>query len=91
MVVGEGRPWLCALLVPLPGRDTAEIDAAIARVNAGLPDYARIGGWLPCTPFTLKDGLATGNGRPIRAAIGAHYAVAIESLYAEGEAHRVVL
>lgn len=91
MVAGESRPWLCALLVPLPGQGEAELDAAVTRVNARLPDYARIGAWLPCPPFALKDGLATGNGRPIRTAIAAHYAAAIESLYAEGETRRVVL
>jgi hypothetical protein len=79
------------LLVPLPGQGEVELNAAVTRVNARLPDYARIGAWLACPPFALKDGLATGNGRPIRTAIAAHYAAAIESLYAEGETRRVVL
>jgi long-chain acyl-CoA synthetase len=83
VVVGEARASLSALLVPQQA-DT-DLTAAVARVNAGLPDYARIGGWLACAPFSPRNGLATGNGRPIRAAILRQYDAALESLYSAKE------
>jgi long-chain acyl-CoA synthetase len=70
---GAGRrrrqPWLSAILVPSPGADHGAIAAAVRRANQTLPDYARIGRWHAAAPFTAGNGLATGNGRPIRAAI----------------------
>jgi long-chain acyl-CoA synthetase len=89
VVVGEARAWLAALLVAQSA--DADLAAAVARVNAGLPDYARLGGWLVCAPFTPGDGLATGNGRPVRAAIQRRYAAAVESLYAVKEPADVIL
>ena len=48
----------------------AEIEAAVQRANATLPDYARIGRWCRATAaFSAETGLATANGRPQRAAI----------------------
>jgi long-chain acyl-CoA synthetase len=88
IVTGEARPWLAALLVPQRGADLA---AAVARANATLPDYARIGDWLTCAPFTPGNGLATGNGRPVRAAILRQHADALASLYTVKESAHVVL
>lgn len=90
IVAGEGRPWLGAILVPAPGASQAALAAAVARVNAGLPDYARIGGWVATAPFTPQNGLATGNGRPVRAGILKHHAAALAELYRE-ESTDVVL
>ncbi len=81
LVLGEGRPYLAALLVPRPGLDEAGLAAAVDRVNAQLPDYARIGAWRAVPPFTLAEGLATGNGRPIRTAITARYGTWADELY----------
>ena len=83
VVVGEARSSLSALLVP----QQADVDltAAVARVNAGLPDYARIGSWLACVPFSPRNGLATGNGRPVRTAILRQYGADLESLYSAKE------
>jgi long-chain acyl-CoA synthetase len=89
VVVGEARANLSALLVPQQA--DADLTVAVARVNAGLPDYARIDGWLACTPFSPRNGLATGNGRPIRAAILRQYGAALESLYSAKEPADVVL
>lgn len=91
VVVGDSRPWLSALLVAAPGVRESDLVAAVARVNARLPDYAQLGNWLPCPPFTLAGELATGNGRPVRSAIATRYATAIDSLYSQGEIRRVVL
>jgi long-subunit acyl-CoA synthetase (AMP-forming) len=82
IVIGEAQPWLAALLTPMPNLAASDLDRAVARANATLPDYARVGGWLRCAPFTPENGTATGNGRPVRAAIQRQHAAAIESLYA---------
>lgn len=81
VVIGDARPHLAALLVPQPGVSAERLAAAVERANRGLPDYARIGGCRVCPPFTPENGLATGNGRPRRAAIAAAHLQSIESLY----------
>jgi long-subunit acyl-CoA synthetase (AMP-forming) len=91
VVAGEARPWLAALLVPVPGTDDAALAAAVAAANATLPDYARIGRWAKAAPFTLANGQATGNGRPKRTAILSHYAVALAALYEPEETQDAVL
>jgi len=83
VVAGDACPHLCAVLVPMPGVAPAALRDAVARVNHGLPDYARIGGWIMAQPFTPHNGLATGNGRPVRAAILKHHAAALAEIYRE--------
>jgi long-subunit acyl-CoA synthetase (AMP-forming) len=93
IVNGEARPWLSALLIPQRNATGQLMDlaAGVARANATLPDYARIGDWVTCAPFTPGNGLATGNGRPIRAAILRQHADALDSLYTVKEPAHVVL
>jgi long-subunit acyl-CoA synthetase (AMP-forming) len=91
VVTGEARPWLTALLVPASADDAANLAAAVARANATLPDYAQVGDWLACAPFSAANGMATGNGRPIRSGILQQHATAIESLYTLKEANHAVL
>lgn len=91
IVAGDSRPWLCAVLVPAAGVDAAGLAAAIARANAALPDYARIRRWLAAPPFTLDNGQATGNGRPVRAAILDRHAAALAALYSDKEPADVFL
>jgi acyl-CoA synthetase (AMP-forming)/AMP-acid ligase II len=95
VVSGEARPWLSALLVAMPNADsttkTTSLAAAVARANASLPDYARVADWLVCAPFTPGNAQATGNGRPIRAAILRQHADALASLYLAKETTDVVL
>lgn len=81
VVVGEGRPYLAALVVPSPGAQPGDVDAAIESANALLPDYARVAKRMLVAPFTFTDGLATGNGRPIRSAIVERHAERIAALY----------
>lgn len=68
VVVGEGLPRPVAVVVP---RGSAgEVERDLARVGAGLPDYARPAAWVAARrPFTAQAGLATPNGRPLRDAI----------------------
>jgi long-subunit acyl-CoA synthetase (AMP-forming) len=83
VVTGDARPWLSAVLVPAAGVGPQALAEAVARANATLPDYARVGNWVCSAPFTLQSGLATGNGRPVRAAILAQHAAALAALYTE--------
>lgn len=91
VVVGEGRPAPVALLVPMPGVDAGTLAGVVASVNARLPDYARLAGWQVVEPFTPANGLATGNGRPVRERIVEHHGAAIAALYATKETADVVL
>ncbi|GAB1394543.1 AMP-dependent synthetase/ligase [Rhodocyclaceae bacterium] len=91
LVVGDAKPWLSALVVPTANHDAAAVEVAIAAVNATLPDYARIGGWVMAEPFTPLNGLSTGNGRPVRQAILNQYAAPLAALYAREEMHDEVL
>jgi long-subunit acyl-CoA synthetase (AMP-forming) len=90
LVLGDGRPHLAAIVVPAPGADAARIAADIRRVNAALPDYARIGRFIVADePFLPANGLLTDNGRPRREAIAARHADAIDALYADAESPHV--
>jgi len=91
VVTGETRPWLAALLVPAQGVEPDDMDVAVARANATLPGYARVGDWLACAPFTVANGMATGNGRAVRGAIQQQHAAALESLYTFQESAHAVL
>jgi long-chain acyl-CoA synthetase len=90
VVFGDGMPWLCALLVAAPAAADEALAAAVARVNASLPDYARIAGWRPAAPFSSENGLATGNGRPRRSAILHHHAADLAAIHQAREASDVL-
>ena len=66
VVAGEGEPALRAVLVATPGFDRHGVESAVGAANTLLPDYARIAGFTLAAPFTTANGLATGNGRPLR-------------------------
>lgn len=81
VVLGEGQAQLGAVIWPLADASDGDIAAAIARVNASLPDYARIGVWMRArADFSASSGLATINGRPRRAAVSELHA---DLLFAE--------
>lgn len=71
MVHGDGKPFPEALLVPRT--PDADLAAAVAAANAGLPAYAQVGAWREVAHFTPQNGRLTGNGRLKRAAIAALY------------------
>jgi long-subunit acyl-CoA synthetase (AMP-forming) len=80
-VFGEARPRLCALLVPAAGASAAAVDAQVRAANERLPDYARIGAWLPADePFTPANGLATANGRARRERIWQAYGTRLDGI-----------
>ena len=83
-VFGDGRPSLSAVIASAASDE--DIDAAIAAVNAMLPDYARITHWLRAEPsFSVANQQLTANGRPRRAAILAAYGARLAALHEEIE------
>lgn len=82
MVVGEGQPYLSALLFVAASASAANIEQILKSVNATLPDYAHIKRYICLTqPFSLENGMLTANGRIKREAILHHYQGAIAALY----------
>jgi long-subunit acyl-CoA synthetase (AMP-forming) len=83
IVVGDGKPFLSALIVPLSEQiSNQKIDALISKINLNLPDYASVKRWLKVTDeFSPLNDLATPNGRLKREAILDKYCADIESLY----------
>ncbi|AHY41667.1 AMP-binding protein [Stutzerimonas decontaminans] len=79
---GEALAQNVAVLVPRRAElGDAELQAAVERVNAGLPDYARVHHWLRAAePFNAGNGLATANGRLRRNALFNHYQSAFNAL-----------
>ncbi|WP_295173757.1 AMP-binding protein [uncultured Brevundimonas sp.] len=74
MAMGEAQAALSALIVAMPGAEPAQVEAAVARANARLPDYARIGDWRLVPPFDPAAGQVTANGRPRRETLLRTYA-----------------
>ncbi|MEG4313991.1 AMP-binding protein [Pseudomonas sp. FIP_A4] len=79
---GEALAQNVAVLVPRRAElSDAELQAAVERVNAGLPDYARVHHWLRAAkPFSAGNGLATANGRLRRDALLSHYQAAVAAV-----------
>ncbi|WP_448551213.1 AMP-binding protein [Thalassotalea montiporae] len=75
VVIGEAEATLSTVLVLNDeSKSKVNVSQILARVNAQLPDYARLGHWyISSYPFTAENGLLTANGRPKRAEILSHY------------------
>ncbi len=74
IVAGEAQASLCALIAPASAMiNAAIINQAVERINARMPEYARIDRFRLVPPFTAEQGLLTSNGRPKRGAILAAY------------------
>lgn len=80
---GEAKPWNTAIIFPKEHATFAQIEASIQRVNASLPDYARITEWLPAyAPFSIQNQQLTANGRLKRDVIWLAYQQQVDVLYA---------
>ena len=78
---GEAKPFNVAVIV---ARDPAGVEAAVARANARLPDYARVGRVVLATaPFSTDNGQAATNGTPLRHRIAEAYRDAIGACYSK--------
>lgn len=91
VVIGDGRAALGAVVVPAPGVEPAAVSAVVERVNAALPDYARLAHHLLSEPFTTANGMATGNGRPRRRQVLDFHTAALAALHLAEVAHDAVL
>jgi long-chain acyl-CoA synthetase len=82
VVFGDGQPALSAVLWPAtPEVAAPALDAAVQAANASLPDYAQVRHWVRAQgDFTPEAGLATPNGRPLRAAIQQRHAAALAAV-----------
>ncbi|TDU28608.1 long-subunit acyl-CoA synthetase (AMP-forming) [Panacagrimonas perspica] len=81
-VFGEARAFNAAVIVPRTG--DAEVDAALAQVNATLPDYARVSRWIRAdAAFAAGNDQLTPNGRLRRSAIESAYGARLVALYEE--------
>jgi long-subunit acyl-CoA synthetase (AMP-forming) len=85
IVMGEAKPSLIALLVPIASNiSKAAIKNAIDTINSELPDYARIVHYIVLEQaFTYENGLATQNGKLKRSAIEAFYQNQINQQYVQ--------
>lgn len=89
-VFGEGSPLNVALLVPRLNASEDAIREAVARCNARLPDYARVGAWQVVDPDTFAhEGCLTDNGRVRRARVAEHFAHVLDHLFASADAPAV--
>lgn len=82
VVWGEARPDNAAVIVPRSASVSPEnLARAVAEVNRGLPDYARVSRLVIApSPFS-GEGLLTANGRPRREAILRRYHDALGACY----------
>jgi len=83
VVFGEGQPYCVALVTTRePATLTEDLQDAIDRVNARLPDYARVRGWHRLGGrLTADPELFTPNGRPQRDVIQSRFRAALAALY----------
>lgn len=83
VVWGEAQADNVAVLVPRRADlDDAALARAVAEVNAGLPDYARVSRIVRApAPFSAGTGLLTANGRLRRDAILSHFQAEVDASY----------
>jgi long-subunit acyl-CoA synthetase (AMP-forming) len=85
VVLGDARPHLVAVLGAPDAIDDAAIQSHLDRVNARLPDYARVRAFLRLSSTDWQQ-LLTANGRPRRDVLQHELTDAIDALYHGAEA-----
>lgn len=82
VVLGDGRPHLCALIWPGHGTNNRELQGWIEKCNGELPDYARICHWhVLDKPLSAHPDLLTATGKLRREAIAKTFNAEIAALY----------
>ncbi len=82
LVYGHAKPYLVAILVLRTQATAHTIKESINKLNASLPDYARVMDYiLADSPFTLQNKQLTGTGRPRRDVIYQVYQDQLEQCY----------
>lgn len=83
-VFGDARPFNVAVIKPADDASDRDVDAAIVRANAELPDYARVSHWIACRDgFTAANTMLTGTGRVRRDRVWQQFQDEIQSVYNE--------
>jgi long-subunit acyl-CoA synthetase (AMP-forming) len=83
-VFGEAQPFNVAVIVPYPGSSITDIKDSIHAANTRLPDYAQVKQYIVSqTPFTVENGLLTGNGRVRRGRVATRFYDLLKGLYAD--------
>lgn len=80
VVLGEGQPYLGALLSAPPAVTDSQVQQWIDQVNAELPDYARVVVWQRLE-LAAWQGLLTPNGRVRRELLNENLAEAVTTLF----------
>jgi long-chain acyl-CoA synthetase len=85
VLVGNGRPFLAAIITGRVGRE--QVEEALEKVNAQLPHYKRVRAFHVCEePFSIENGLLTANGKLKRALIADQLQPQIENIYRSASA-----
>ncbi|KAA2211522.1 AMP-dependent synthetase/ligase [Teichococcus oryzae] len=79
-LVGEGRPFVAALIVPAEGKAEAAA-AAIARVNAQLPPPHRVRGYRMVPAFSIENGQLTPTMKVRRRVVVQQHQDKVEEIY----------
>ncbi len=81
-VFGDQKPFISAVVQPMPQLSDEQVQGLINLMNAQLPDYARVKAWLRADePFSPMNGELTNNGRIRRVEIEQHYAQRLSEFY----------
>jgi long-chain acyl-CoA synthetase len=87
VLVGNGRPFLAAIITGSIGRE--QVEEALAKLNGGLPHYKRVRAFLlHDEPFSVENGQLTANGKLKRELIAERFASRIEDVYRKAAAAR---
>lgn len=82
VLVGNGRPFLSAIVSPARPAHQIDLAAHVATVNASLLPEQRVHALVIAdTPFSIDDGLLTSQFKPRRAAIHARWAAPLGPIY----------